>query len=187
MPAISFHSVPVLDLIVERIRSEQGLAREVPGFDPSNGNERARFLLLLEAPGPKAVESGFVSLDNDDNTARNLRKQLQQANIARDEIVLWNVVPWYLGNSAGTKIRAAKRADITKCLAYLSAVVASLKKLECIVLVGGTARKAHVYLSHETDIRILGCHHTSQRVQNTLPGAAEQNVKVFRRMAAGRI
>ena len=171
-----------LNQIVKKIRSKQKLDdREVPGFDPSNGNENARFLLLMEAPGPKAVASGFVSLDNNDYSARNLRTQLQEANIAREEIVIWNIVPWYLGNIEGTKIRAPKGEDIKKGLDYLSDLVACLDKLECIVLVGGAARRSHVRLSYETDIRFLSCHHTSGR--NTLPGAAEQNVKVFRRMA----
>jgi hypothetical protein len=47
--------------IVNRIREEHGLINEVPDFDPSNGNENAKFLFLLEAPGAKAVKSGFIS------------------------------------------------------------------------------------------------------------------------------
>ena len=165
--------------IIDQIRSEQGPGREVPGLDPSNGNENARILLVMEAPGPRAIASGFVSLDNDDLSAKNLRMQLEQANISRTELALWNVVPWYLGNSEKTKIRSARSSDVSKCLAYLTAVVGSLKKLEFIVLVGSAARRAHVHLSHETNVRILSCHHPSPRVQNTLSGAAEENVKVF--------
>ena len=120
--------------IVDRIRSEQNLGREVPGFDPRNGNEKARFLLVLEAPGPKAVASGVISLDNDDLSAKNLRAQLQAADISRADLAIWNVVPWYLGNDAQTKIRAATAKDIKPCLAYLSAVVNALKRLECTFL-----------------------------------------------------
>ncbi|HSB95972.1 MAG TPA: hypothetical protein VLC91_05965 [Spongiibacteraceae bacterium] len=32
------------DFLVNRIKSEKGLAKEVPGFDPENGNESAKFL-----------------------------------------------------------------------------------------------------------------------------------------------
>lgn len=79
--------------LVEEIRSERGLEREAPGFDLANGNERAKFLFLLEAAGPKAVETGIISFDNPDLTARNLRDQLAAAGIVWSEIALWNVIP----------------------------------------------------------------------------------------------
>ena len=41
-----------LDLLVSKIRSDLGSPEAVPGFDPLNGNEQAKFLFLLEAPGP---------------------------------------------------------------------------------------------------------------------------------------
>jgi uracil-DNA glycosylase len=68
-----------LDDFVKRIRLEQGLDREVPGFDPKNGNESAKFLFVLEAPGAKAVNTGFISFENPDQTAANFRYQLQEA------------------------------------------------------------------------------------------------------------
>jgi uracil-DNA glycosylase len=171
------------NVLVERIRAEQ-LGREVPGFDPLNGNERARFLFVLEAPGPKAVKTGVISFDNPDQTAKNFRTQLQQAGITRNEIALWNVVPWYLGNEAGTRIRGAKTSDVKLGLDYLATVVAAMPALQCIVLVGGAARQAHIHLSHQTTARILSCHHPSPKVQNTARGAAEENVSVFRFMLA---
>lgn len=173
-----------LSLIVERIRSEQQLAHEVPGFDPQNGNENARFLFVLEAPGPKAVASGFISLDNTDQTAKNFRTQLSDAGVRLTDIALWNVVPWYLGNAELTKIRGAKGVDVKQGLQYLTAVVAAIKNLQCIVLVGGAARQAHIHLSHNTTARILSCYHPSPRVQNTIAGAAEENISVFRFMLA---
>jgi len=44
--------------LVHRIRADRKLKREVPAFDPKNGNERAKYLFLLEAPGPKALQTG---------------------------------------------------------------------------------------------------------------------------------
>jgi len=171
-------------LLVERIRLEQGLGREVPTFDPNNGNENARFLFVLEAPGPKAVASGLITLNNPDLTARNFRTQLELAGISSADIALWNVVPWYIGNSEQSRIRAAKGSDVKCGLEYLVSVVSAMPKLECIVLVGGAARQAHVALSHQTHARILSCHHPSPKVQNTIPAAAAENVAVFRYMLA---
>ena len=183
------HSQPqrnsdTLARIVERIRVEQGLGREVPGFDPTNGNENARYLFVLEAPGPKAVASGVISLDNDDQTARNFRDQLKCAGVDRSDIALWNVVPWYLGTKTQTKIRPATGQDIGKALEYLSDVVSAIPHLRCIMLVGGAARRGHIWLSHRTTARILSCHHPSPKVQNTIQGAKEENVAIFRYMLA---
>lgn len=175
-----------LNALIARIRSETGLGDEVPGLDPLNGNEHARYLFVLEAPGPKAVASGVISIDNPDQTARNFRNQLEAAGITRTEIALWNVVPWYLGNAGRTKIRGAKASDVKQGLAYLSAAVACIRGLECIVLVGSAARQAHVHLSHETRVRILSCHHPSPRVLNSFPAVAAENIAIFRFMAGAR-
>jgi uracil-DNA glycosylase len=171
-----------LAAVVNRIRLDSGLTTQVPDFDPKNGNEAARFLFVLEAPGPKAIRTGFVSFDNPDQTAKNLRDQLEQAGVNRSDIALWNVVPWYLGNDTQTKIRGAMSSDVKKGLQYLTSVVQCMPNLECIILVGGAARKAHIHLSRHTRARIVSCHHPSPKVQNTVSGAREENVAVFRFM-----
>lgn len=166
--------------LVNRIRYEQNLTYEVPGFDSQNGNESAEFLFLLEAPGPKAVKTGQISFDNPDPTARNFRNQLETAGITREKIALWNTVPWYIGNNEGTSIRAANHADVLAGIQYLEPLIAAMPKLRCIILVGGAARRAHIFLSSITSARIVSCHHTSARVMNSNPDAVEENLKVFR-------
>ena len=105
-------SSPDLQSFVAQIRAEQRLTDEVPGFDPGNGNAAARFLFVLEAPGPRAVETGVVSFENPDATARNFRAQLAAAGVARADIAIWNVVPCYLGESDRSRIRPAIGRDI---------------------------------------------------------------------------
>lgn len=166
--------------LVNRIRSERNLTREVPGFDQQNGNEQAEYLFLLEAPGAKAVKAGQISFDNPDPTALNLRRQLEAAGITREEIALWNTVPWYIGNEKGTSIRAANGSDIQAGIEYLKPLVTAMPNLCCIVLVGGAARRAHVFLSHVTTARIVSCHHTSGKVMNSNRDAAKENIEVFR-------
>lgn len=53
----------------------------------------ARALFFLATPGRRAVGSGFVSQDNPDDTALNMRKALAEAGFRRPDVVLWNVVP----------------------------------------------------------------------------------------------
>src|SRR6266404_1523547 len=68
-----------LTALVEDIRSETGRGKNVPNFDPADGGVAARCLFLLEAPGPKAVQSGFVSRNNPDETAKNFFELAQAA------------------------------------------------------------------------------------------------------------
>ncbi|MBC8378267.1 MAG: uracil-DNA glycosylase [Planctomycetes bacterium] len=153
--------------IANRIRAERGLTSEVPDFDPNNGNEQAKYLFLLEAPGAKAVKSGFISLDNPDQTAANFRQFLEEAGIDRSEIALWNIVPWYIGNKQFSKIRAAKGSDVAMGCTYVRDICKEIKNLKAIILVGSAARKAHVHLSTFCDCRIYSIHHPSPRVMNS--------------------
>jgi uracil-DNA glycosylase len=166
--------------LVERIRRDRGLDIEVPGFDPANGNENAKFLFLFEAPGPKALKSGRISFDNPDPSARNFREQLAAAGISRTEIAVWNTVPWYIGNEDRSVIRSAVGSDIAEGIEYLKPLIAAMPTLEFIILVGAAARKAHVFLSRITTVRIVSCHHTSARAQNANRAAAKENVDVLR-------
>ena len=171
-----------LDQYLQEIRQEQGLTTQVPGFDEQNGNELARFLFVLEAPGPKAVETGVVSTDNPDPTARNLGLQLKKAGVPRADIAIWNTIPWYIGNDERTRIRTPLADDLNLGIGYLIRLLPLLANLKCIVLVGGAARKAHVALSSATRARILSCHHTSARAMNSSPTRAEENMRVFEYM-----
>jgi hypothetical protein len=108
------------------MRQEQNLTVEVPNFDPNNGNEKAMFLFILEAPGPKAVKSGIISTDNPDPSARNFKAQLSEAGIEQSQIAIWNIVPWYIGNKERTKIRASKRLLILRSWGREYAKVISL-------------------------------------------------------------
>lgn len=74
----------------------------VPHFDPAEAGVDARVLIVAEAPGPMTAThgerpgSGFVSVDNDDQSAANLWNLRTEVGL-HDGILLWNIVPWYLG------------------------------------------------------------------------------------------
>jgi uracil-DNA glycosylase len=168
--------------IVERIRASRADPRSVPGLDPRNGNEAARVLLVLEAPGPGAVESQVVSIENIDPTARNLKSLLKYANLTPADIAVWNVVPWYCGSEDFKKIAAPSARDIEEGTALLCDLISCMPKLQAVVLIGSTARKAHIRLSAEVTVRILACHHPSQRVLNLNSAAETENQRVFARL-----
>lgn len=166
--------------VVNRIRAEQGLTNEVPDFDPGNGNENAKFLFLLEAPGAKAVKSGFISLDNPDQTAANFRELLDEVGIDRSEIALWNIVPWYIGKKDRSKIRPAKGSDVEQGCATIQDICKEIENLKAIILVGGAARKAHVHLSTFCDCHIYSIHHPSPKVFNNSPQSRIENLKILK-------
>jgi hypothetical protein len=59
----------------------------IPYFDPWDGGTAAEALYLLEAPGAKAVLSGFISRNNPDETVKNFFQLNQQAGIPRKRTV----------------------------------------------------------------------------------------------------
>ena len=110
------HVQPLMAYLSE-IRQERGSEYQMPAFDPCDGGVHAKLLFLLEAPGPRARDSGFISQNNPDQTARNMNTLLQEAEIPRADTILWNIVPWYIGN--GQRIRKATDADVREALPYL--------------------------------------------------------------------
>src|SRR5450759_1526622 len=82
------HIAPLTQFVLD-LRKQRGFSNEVPYFDPCDGGIRAHALFLLESPGPKARASGFISRDNPDPSARNFRALLHEANILRENTVLW--------------------------------------------------------------------------------------------------
>src|SRR5712672_3162541 len=78
------HIAP-LTAFVENLRAELGTAYQIPYFDPWDGGTSARILYLLEAPGSKAVRSGFISRNNPDETAKNFHKLNAEAGVRRGD------------------------------------------------------------------------------------------------------
>ena len=129
-----------LTAFVEALRVEAGPGAQVPYFDPWDGGVGATTLFLLEAPGSRAVRSGFVSRNNPDETAKNFYELCIEAGIDRKKTIIWNAVPWYIGD--GKKIRAATSKDLVDGLEPLARLLVLLPKLRVVVLVGRKAQKA---------------------------------------------
>jgi len=141
--------------------------KELPCFDPCDGGIHAKALFLLEAPGPKAVGSTFISRNNPDPTARNMCDLLKTAGIKRGDTLIWNIVPWYVGEAG--KIRAVTNRDIEQALPQLNLLVNLLPKLKVIILVGKKAQSAKSALRQMTPLLTMGTHHPSARVFNVWP------------------
>lgn len=132
----------------------------VPGFDPQDGRAGARVLLLLEKPGPGALASGAVSRDNGSLTSRAIRSFLNEAELPREETVLWNVVPAWNGT---TRVTAT---EVREGLAHLARLLPLLPRLDTAILAGRHAGRAGPLLR---GLRLIATAHPSPNVRAAFP------------------
>jgi len=156
-----------LTKLAQRIRRKEGLSTEVPHFDPMDGGVRGKVLFVLEAPGARAVSSGFISRNNPDETAKNMFNLLREAGFERNMTTLWNIVPWYIGS--GTKIRAAQSQDIRRGMPYLLELIEMMTELQCIALIGQKAARAKSQLEEATGLPVIATYHPSPLFVNNRP------------------
>ncbi|MDO9580225.1 MAG: uracil-DNA glycosylase [Bacteroidales bacterium] len=173
----------VLTNFVRGLRNEFGLTTEIPFFDPLDGGIDARCLCLYEAPGAKAVESGFISRNNPDETAKNSFSLYQEAGISRTDTILWNIVPWYIGT--GEHIRPANGSDIRQGMPYLARLISMLPRLTVILLVGKKAQKANSHIVElRPDLPLFHCFHPSPLFVNNREGNKGIILEVLKQVAA---
>ena len=174
----SRHMAPLFQY-AERLRADQDW--EVPDFDPVDGGTNASILFLAEKPGPmssvdgrgRRKGSGFISLDNDDPTAKAGFQFMAQAGIPRCCIVKWNVVAGWNGT------RKITAQELRLGVAEVSRLVALLPKLKVIVLVGKRAQRAGP-LRESSGLHIFRSAHPSMLVKNRYPDQWNQIPLIWR-------
>ena len=152
---------------------------QVPYHDPCDAGVKAQILILLEAPGPKAVTTQFVSINNPDQTAKNLGILLADAGIDRREVLVWNVVPWYVGD--GKRIRPVNRRDLAEAALYLDKLLGLLPRLRYAVLMGLKAQRA-TQLEGREDLNIIKTYHPSPQVFNISKEKKAETRAAFERL-----
>jgi uracil-DNA glycosylase len=173
------HVSPLRDFVAE-LRSRTG--KVTPEFDPWDGGIRAKVLYLLEAPGRRAVGSGFVSRNNPDETAKNFFILNREAGIARRDSVIWNVVPWYIGDEQ--RIRAARTSDVREGTESLAKLLLLFSDLRAIVLVGRKAERAMPMLNNITlQTKVFACPHPSPVFVNRSKGNRDRILQVLLEVA----
>ena len=176
------HVKKLTDLVL-KMRETKGSGYGIPDFDPLDGGVDAQVLFLLEAPGPKAIASGFISRDNPDETAKNFFLLNAEAAIDRRNTITWNAVPWYIGS--GIKIRPATRDDVREADGWLVELLALLKQLHIVVFVGKKALHAqHVAMQSRPDVEIVSMPHPSPMFINRAPNNRSQILTVLNEVCA---
>lgn len=170
-----------LTAFVRQVRQERPSEDRIPDFDPDDGGMNAEVLFVLEAPGPKAIATGFVSRDNPDLTARNLKTYMAEAGISRRQSLIWNIVPWYLGD--GKIICAASAVEIRAGSVFLERLLGLLPHLKVIVLVGRKAQAAFEKGRITTLLSVYHSAHPSPQWVHRHPDNSEKIREVFREVA----
>lgn len=176
------HIAP-LTTFVEALRTGN-TTYDIPYFDPWDGGIEAEVLFLFEAPGPQAKGSGFISRNNPDETAKNFF-EFNKDLISRKRTVSWNIVPWYIGNNDGSKIRPANSNDIATGIQPLMTLLKLLPKLRAIVLFGKKAQQGENLIAGlRPKIKLFKSPHPSPQVVNRSPEKKLIIVGVLREVAA---
>ena len=175
----------ILTQFVLKMRSELGDKFSIPYFDPFDGAKNAACLFLLEAPGGKAKMSGFISRDNPDETAKNIFELCMSADLPRKSTIIWNIVPWYVGDS--DKIRPVTIKDIKQAEPYLVELLTHLPQLKSIILFGRKSQKAFKTLSKiAPHFEIYHCWHPSPLSLNGHPERREHTLQTLKKISACR-
>ncbi len=162
---------------LERYRAALAAAHgAVPHFDPDDGGDQARVLLLLETPGPRMGTVRIVSRDSPTGTARNINRFSAAAGLARTDTVIWNTVPWVI-HQPGAANRTPTKGETAAGLALLPGLLDLLPALRVAVLAGRAAALAGpVVAAHRPGIAVLRMAHPSPTYVCTKPTIAEAMV-----------
>lgn len=161
------HVEPLTDF-VRSLRAATG--QTVPFFDPLDGGVQARLLVLMEAPSRRGIQNGFASIDNPTPTGRRMREEFARANLRREHRVLWNVVPWYLGDAA--KARNPTLAERRAGTLWLAELLPLLPDLRAVLTLGAPAREG--WRSLESSLLHVVAPHPSNTNLCARPWALEQ-------------
>lgn len=129
--------VGTLNHWVDEVRIATG--ESVPYFDPRAASEGAKVLMLLQDPsGATDGESGFISLHNNDQAARDVYQLCQDTGLRYEGYVPWNVIPWWVANP--TKGRRSLVSEARRARPYLEQIVDLLPGDLAAVIVMGNRR-----------------------------------------------
>lgn len=135
---VEFKRLHRYDLHVEQLNKAVDLlslkcSKVVPYFDPLDGGIHAKLLFVLRSPVLGAVESGFVSRDNNDAAAANTFRVFENAGIPREQVALWNAIPWY-------SKPPFRKADIELGACCLEKVLPLFPSLVSVIFAGSVSR-----------------------------------------------
>ncbi len=154
----------------------------VPNFDPVDAGINASVLLLLATPGRVPRETLFTSLDNPSETSKNLVAMVAEAQLLRDRVLMWNLVPWDINDAS--HVCQTSGEDRHRGTKELLRLLRLLPRLKAIVFFSDNAQKAIPAVQAERrDLHLIRSPHPSNRVLNTMPCKRDDILAALKRAA----
>lgn len=137
-----------------------------PYIPPMYRGVEAPALVILRDPGPKAggaKGSGFLCVENDDQTAERFWHFLDEARIDHGDMVPWNAYPWYINAKP-------KAVQLAAGVEPLRRIIELMPRLRVVLLLGVDAKvawrllvAANGDLVRARRIDVLETHHPSRQ------------------------
>lgn len=153
-----------INQLVDRLRKCR--SESVPYVAPIYGGVNARLLSILRDPGPKTQGkegSGFLSIENDDATAKSIGELFAEAYIDIKDVVPWNAYPWYIN-------RKPKACELNDGVEPLKDLIDLLPKLQVVMLHGVAAKdgfkrfiRRYPNIATERGLQVIETYHPSRQ------------------------
>jgi hypothetical protein len=144
--------VKPLNQLVDQLNDPRGRGW-MPYVAPHFGGTEARLLLLLRDPGPGTNDqrggdgSGFLCIENDDETAEGITNLLHGVELSASDCVGWNAYPWYIYSEGKSKGPTA--AQLADGVGPLRLLLQLLPNLRAALLLGNHAQDLWHRLSRQ--------------------------------------
>jgi hypothetical protein len=162
------HIAPINQL-VDRLQNQDGRGW-LPSVAPMHGGVDALVLSVLSDPGPATRDgpgSGFLCVENNDQTAESQAKLLSHYGISPRLVLPWNAYPWYIDRPPTARERDAG-AQI------LCELVDLAPKLRVVLLQGGQAvdvwkrvSRLRPQIAQQRDLAVIESIHPSRQALRT--------------------
>jgi len=166
------HIAPFNNLVEELGSRDDG--GRLPWIAPMYFGRESRVLCVLRDPGKRAdaaAGSGFLCIENTDETSRRQKRMMQEAGIDPPDMLPWNAYPWFVDRAPSTN-------ELELGVDPLVRVMREMPRLRAVMLMGSQAQKSwQLVLRHHADmilargIRWVPTYHPSpSALQTAVPG-----------------
>lgn len=182
LAAVHDEPVRAINELVEELRADR--RGWVPYVAPTYGGVTAELLLLFRDPGPMTnpdnAGSGFLSAENDDESARRCAWLLDTVGVSQARCVSWNAYPWYINRKPGP-------TELDAGLLPLRRLLGLLPRLRVVLLCGADAQDSWKRLRQRynrvaANYTPIPTYHTSQ--QAFWVAEPEQSARKLRQLYA---
>ncbi len=155
-------NVEAVNLLCDELRQGSG-ERPVPYVDPMHDTDECRIVSLSSNPGP-GTESGFISCENDDDSAARLAAVYEEVGLEPRFVMPWNVYPWYVFDKQDGKLT---KAQITEGLQPFRRFLKTVERASAVVAHGVEAHKLAGMLDRTADRQLFARGFKVYRVRST--------------------